>query len=577
MIASDRSPMSGLSGSWARRLVTRPATAALILLAVYIVLGLMKEPRAHMSTDTGMRAATILTMERNGGLAPDVEYWAQRWDSDGTAHPLAAGRMERAWTGVGTLPTLYVERALLHLGGTRGPLLVPILGSVLTALGAWYLARRAQPNHSPPVAVFWIVGLGSPAAVYALDLWDHAIGLGMMTWGIAFLLDCRAPHEKLRWWPRAVGAGLLLGAAMTLRAEVAVFSMVTLGVVGLGLLAKGRPKRALAVGALFALAFLVPILLNQALEQRAVGAVMRPTGGFSRGTPPGNVLDGVELRVDNAVLTTFGMRAYNTSGVLVTAAALVGFLVLALRRARAGDHLAKLAMAGVVFLYGAASVQGFGFIPSLFAAAPIALIGVLGVFRTFGSSVDWRSFRPHVAIALLSLPLVWLTSPTDGAAPQWGGRYVLMSGVLLTPVGIAALWPSPRWLRRCVVGLTVAVTVFGVSFLFVRTHRVAAFMERIERRPEQVLVSTEGFLWREGGSFYEPDRRWLIANGGSAGVANTASIVRRAGYETFALIEVRWSARRVSVPGFCAVGRSDRLDFLGHSTRVTSYQASDRC
>ncbi len=51
-----------------RRLVTRPATAALILFGVYLVLGLIKEPRAHMATDTGMRAATIRVMDENGGI-----------------------------------------------------------------------------------------------------------------------------------------------------------------------------------------------------------------------------------------------------------------------------------------------------------------------------------------------------------------------------------------------------------------------------------------------------------------------------------------------------------------------------
>lgn len=551
----------------------RPATAAVILLAVYVAFGFVKEPRAHMVTDTGMRVATIRTMERNGGIAPDVGYWAQRWDPNGRAHPLAATRTERAWTGVGTLPTLYVERALLHLAGIRGALLVPMLGSVLTALGAWYLARRTIA----PMWVFWIVGLGSPVAVYALDLWDHAIGLALMTWGIALLLDCGAARERIRRWPRAVGAGMLLGSAMTLRTEAAVFSLAALGVVGLGLLVKRRPKRAVAVGILFVVAFLVPLQFNQALEQRALGAVMRPAGGLTRGTPPRNVFHDAWRRVDNAVLTTIGLRAYGTTEILVTGTVLVGLLALAMRRARADDHLAKVALVGVVLLYAAAGTQGFGFVPSLFAAAPIALVGALATARVIRGATGWRALRPMLAIALLALPMVWLVSPTDGAAPQWGGRYLLMSGVLLTPIGVVALWSLPHWFRRCLVGLAIAVTVFGVSSLLARTHRVATFMERIERRPEQVLVSTEGYLWREGGSFYTPDRRWLIAPGGEAGVSRAASIVRRAGYETFALVEVEWAAKRVSVPGFCAIGRSDRLDFLGSSARVTSYRAAPRC
>lgn len=552
----------------ARRLVTRPVTAALILMAVYLVLGLVKEPRAHMVTDTGMRAATIRTMELNGGLAPDVGYWAERWDPEGRAHPLLAQRTERGWVGVGTLPTLYVERALFHLWGIRGALLVPMLGSVLCALGAWYLARSIAVDSA--WAVFWIVGLGSPVALYAIDLWDHAIGLGMMTWGIALLLDCRDPDTKTRWWLRAAGGGLLIGAAMTLRAEVAVFGAVSLVVVGAALLAMRRPTRALAVGGLFTLAFLVPIGLNQLLEQRALGKVLRPSGGLERGTPVRNIMDNSDVRLENAFITTLALGSSLTGPEVVVAGALPALLILAIRKARAKDHLAKVAMAGAVVIYMALGLSGFGFVPSLFVTTPVALVGVLA---------GWRkpNVRPFLAIAVLALPLVWLTSPTDGAAPQWGGRYVLMSGMLLTPVGVAALWSFPRWLRLSLVGLAVAVTMFGMSWLFVRTNRVAGFMEKLEHRPEQVLVSTEGYLWREGGSFYNPQRRWLVARSPGDDVSRASGIIRSSGFETFALVEAGWTYEVVSVPGFCTVGRSDRLDFLGSNVRVTSYRASDDC
>ena len=460
-----------------RRLVTRPATAALILFGIYLVLGLIKEPRAHMATDTGMRAATIRVMDENGGISPDVGYWAEPWDPEGRAHPLLAQRTERAWVGVGTLPTLYVERAFFHLWGNRGALLVSMLGSTLCALGVWYLGREFTAG--PAWAAFWIVGLGSPVAVYALDLWDHALGLGLMTWGVALLLDCRHQSARERWrarWrARAAGGGLLLGAAMTLRAEVAVFAAVTLAIVVVGLLAAKRPARAAAVGLVFALAFLVPVGLNQLLEERAVGQVVRPQGGLARRTPVREIGTSLDVRVENAFITTLAVQDPPKREIVVVSMMLVAFLALAIHRAREPDHLAKIAMIGVRAVYAAVALSGWGFVPSLFVATPIALVGVLGGWTE-------RSLRLLLAIALLSLPLVWLSSPADGAAPQWGGRYLLMSGVLLTPAGVAALWSFPAWMRRLLVGLAVAVTMLGVSWLFVRTNRVASLMDKLEVR-----------------------------------------------------------------------------------------------
>lgn len=357
---------------------------------------------------------------------------------------------------------------------------------------------------------------------------------------------------------------------MTLRAEAAVFSAVALVVVGSGLLAVRRPARVAAVGLLFTLAFLAPVGLNQLLEQRAVGQVVRPQGGLARGTAVRDIGTSLDVRVENAFITTLAVQDPPKREIVIVSMMLVAFLALAIKRARETDHLAQVAMIGVAAVYAAVAVSGWGFVPSLFVAAPVALVGVLGGWNE-------RNLRLLSAIALLSLPLVWLSSPADGAAPQWGGRYLLMSGVLLTPVGVTALWSFPAWMRRSLIGLAVAVTMFGVGWLFVRTNRVASLMGKLEDRQEQVLVSTEGFFWREGGSFYNPRRRWLVAMNPTSDMTRVSGIIRGAGLGTFALVESGWTAEGVPVPGFCATGHGGRLDFIKSSVRVTSYRAGDDC
>ena len=55
------------------------------------------------------------------------------------------------------------------------------------------------------------------------------------------------------------------------------------------------------------------------------------------------------------------------------------------------------------------------------------------------------------------------------------------------------------------------VTAGGLAWLSQRSHTVADAMGALGPHDGTVLVSREAHLLREGGAFYEPDRRWLTA------------------------------------------------------------------
>ncbi len=69
-----------------------------------------------------------------------------------------------------------------------------------------------------------------------------------------------------------------------------------------------------------------------------------------------------------------------------------------------------------------------------------------------------------MGVALTSTLLIWMFSFVGAAGPQWGGRYLLAPTLLLTALGVVALDATPAPLRRFVIGLAVAVTVFGLSW-----------------------------------------------------------------------------------------------------------------
>ena len=82
--------------------------------------------------------------------------------------------------------------------------------------------------------------------------------------------------------------------------------------------------------------------------------------------------------------------------------------------ALAGTVLFSLSFAGCANT----PLGDLGFVPGLFVAFPVAIAGLRVRCRTSDQ-------RVVIAIALVSLPIVYLFQFLGGAGPQWGGRYTL--------------------------------------------------------------------------------------------------------------------------------------------------------
>src|SRR5258707_11156205 len=99
-----------------------------------------------------------------------------------------------------------------------------MLGGLLPARGARALARRLGGHGD---LAFWAVGLATPVVVYALDFWEHTLGLAAMVWGVVLLLDVA---DRRAGWRAALAGGALFGVAATMRTEALVYAVVTVGV-----------------------------------------------------------------------------------------------------------------------------------------------------------------------------------------------------------------------------------------------------------------------------------------------------------------------------------------------------------
>src|SRR5690606_13033976 len=108
-------------------------------------------------------------------------------------HPFRDARpMGDGFVAATTLPLVYLAYPLWLVGGYRASLLWPMVGAVGAAFVARGLARRLGDRQDGWPA-FWLAGLASPLAIYALDLWEHTLGVALMGAGILLLVDVCGP------------------------------------------------------------------------------------------------------------------------------------------------------------------------------------------------------------------------------------------------------------------------------------------------------------------------------------------------------------------------------------------------
>jgi hypothetical protein len=556
--AGRRTDRTGTLGRWLRR----PLIAAAVLLVAYIALSFAMSPRGYLGTDTGGKVATLEVMAHHGGgLDPGVGYWAAKWDPSGSDHGLYyTFRVGNRYLNVTTLPMLYAALPLYELGGYRLALLIPMLGGVACAFAARALARRF--GAATGWAAFWLVGLASPVTIYSLDLWEHSWGLALMAWGVVALLDAVALRPT--WW-RGLLAGAAFGLAALLRDEAFVYVLVATAVTCVALARSDRGVRsgvrsALVVGASAVAGFGLLLAANAGLEETLLGSTIR--AARATGTA-GGTASSLHVRLDEAITMAGGLLGSTATSSIVVVAGLIGLLAfVAHRAARGGDQRpAQIAAGLVVVLFVVRVVVGLGFIPGLVATTPFAAAGLVLAWKD-------RSARLAALVALLALPIVWLTDFTGGVIPQWGGRYILTSGLLLGVIGIARTESVARWARQLFVALAVAVTLFGLVFMSQRTHQVADAGSWIASRPEPVVVSAVPFWLRESGSL-EPDHRWLSVDS-RPGLNRAARIVTDAGFDRFGLITDTPGKPPLKIPGFHPVSRVNR-DWLSDHFQYTVY------
>jgi hypothetical protein len=560
---ADPAPRSGVVG-----LLRAPLVAGVVLLVVYGLLSFANHPDGYLGTDTGGKVLTLQMMEERGAVGGlDVGHWAERWDPEGDLHGYYGTRPsdDGSWVQVTTVPLMVAARPLWDAGGYRATLLLPMLGGVLCAFAARSLARRLGGSADAGDLAFWIVGLAGPVLIYALDLWEHTLGLAAMGWATVLVLravDAVGPRAVAL---PAIGAGVLWGIGFSMRTEALLYGAVVTAVLGVGLLRDRDVVPAALLGIGSAVGVAVGYAANAVLERSVLGGTLR---GGRAGGAAGRFGSEPGTRFREGLTTTFGIDG-SDAGMILGVVAVVALGLLIRRVARPGwtaDRPDVILVALVAIPIALTFLSGLGFVPGFLIASPFAVAGI-----ALAPEVAGRGPRLLVASVLVALPVVWAFQYLGGAGPQWGGRYVLLSAFVLTVAGVVRLAASDGPGLRIVLTVAVVVTAFGMAWMSVRTHGFASAGDDLAAIDEPVLIAKDqtGFLPREFVAA-NGDRRWL-ATLGQDELDRAVEIVSEAGFDRFGVLVLAGQSTPDELGGMRRVG-TERISVVsGVELEVVRY------
>ncbi|MBX3056482.1 MAG: glycosyltransferase family 39 protein [Anaerolineae bacterium] len=467
--------------------------------------GYLATTRTFLLSDVGLRFWQVRALLDNGGQSLAVTYPGQVYDPNLQHIPFYfAYALVDGQIFLNITPFVPLAAAGFYmLLGEVGLVIVPVLGTVLTAVAVYLLLRLT--NVSGAVGWFWVTAVGTPLFFYALELWDHTPAVACAAWAVYGV--SRAVVRE-RWQP-AFWGGVALGVGLGQRPEMYVFALA----LGLAALVMLWPRRTTAVVlALGALAGAAPLWLWQyqwvghplgmALATNLLGYGVPDNYAFE----PENVLYNPAITLGR-LLIAIQARSIPTflAGLLV----LVGIVVLILALRQDKWRTSRLLLFGL-----ALCLAGYGMYVWV-ALRPAALHGLITTLPIIAFSlayvpaeVDNGRYRPIyrfiMAAALLFLGFMLFLWPTSGGL-QWGARYLLPITPLLvylaayayqayTAVADETTAATLRWTLRGLVGIGVLIQLAGL-WVQVGEHRLAGELQAsIEALPAEVVLTNGPFM-----------------------------------------------------------------------------------
>lgn len=307
--------------------------------------------------------------------------------------------------------------------GPAGLAVVPVAGTLITAVSVYQLARLTELPH--PEWLLWLTAVATPMFFYTFELWDHTAAVACAALTVYGL--CRAVVRE-HWLPALLG-GIALGIGLGQRQEMYMFAIAIGAAALLVLWPRWQMALALAGGALMGVLPLwwlqyqwVGHPLGMALASNFFGYARPPYYSFNpeaitydRAATIGRFLFFIQSRAALPFIASL-LVALGITGIV---------LCLRVEKWRKPRNLytgLALCLSGYA-IYALLAFQSTilsGFITTfpliVFALAYVSRGNDNGRYRTI--------YNLNLVIALLYFIGMIISTPVDGGL-QWGARYLL--------------------------------------------------------------------------------------------------------------------------------------------------------
>lgn len=490
-------------------------------LGLYLLSWLSLRTLTFFTTDTGLRLLQMQALIESNWQSFAIPYPYRTVDPDLAHVPYYYAYLlidEHVYLALSPF-FLYVGSWLYAALGTWGLPVLPVLGTVLTALavaGLVYLSRLPGWRW-----VFLGTMFATPLLFYSLELWDHTFGL---LFAVGGLYGAAAGLRHADWRLMLLG-GIGLGLATGQRPELHLFAVA----VGLSwFLVAGRQWWGAFVLATGGLLGVLPLWF---LQWRWFGHVLGPVTGhqlFGYGRPevyPFEATGVGDVRKIGYFLTYIEPRDWlSFSATLLVVVG--GVLILYALQARGSRQPVLLwpafglaAMGYALFLILSWRVAPTGLLPTF----PLLFLALLYVPpRLSTESTSYRIYRLvlfSMLLYLLGMLIIW---PAYGGW-QWGARYLLA----VYPLAIYLAWyayqtywrvwggarqQSFRRLALGLAGLSLICQLFGAVLLYRIHYQQVTLLATLDALPvELILTNNPRFPTRMTGAasktfLYVPDQ-----------------------------------------------------------------------
>ncbi len=394
--------------------------------------------------------------------------------------------------------------SLLYAGfGLPGIVFSPIVGTLLTAWGVYKLAAITHIRR--PLIAMWTAVFATPLLFYSLQLWDHSLGTGLSTLGIAWIAQGMITQERRQ---TAVG-GMLLGWALGQRPELYLFVVAAAAAWIFTNLKNFKNMAALIIGGL---AGALPVWLLQYLWVGHPFGMATATHLFGYGRPDAYPVESYsEVIITPAIKMgrlLFEIESRDPVTFSAAILALIGLvlLVFAIRVPRY-QKTAVLATGTVLTILGYVAwivVAWEGTITGLVSTFTLLAFAVTLVDKSEHNKPTIQAYRFVLITAVLFVTLMLLLWPSFGGS-QWGARYLLPAYPLLVFLAFYAIQYHGEMLKRplqttlttsfILLIVTGSILQFvGVRHLYSGTDEMAAARETINKMPTDLILTNHPFL-----------------------------------------------------------------------------------